>query len=137
MGDGVEMPEEKQTDAEAALADDQAFYPYLKQELNLHLLHDNTVYKSRDSWMPLIAHLMRHDKVLGTYDPILYLSDFWVLMRDLVLVDIENLDRIRKVQAGEKQEGEESMDEKAIEKLNFDGKVKLTWDNYSTTYASY
>ena len=29
------------------------------------------------------------------------------------------------------------MDEKAIEKLNYDGKVKLTWDNYSITYASY
>ena len=58
-------------------------------------------------------------------------------MRDLVLVDTESLDRIRKVREGVKQEGEESMDEKAIEKLNWDGKVKLTWDNYSLTYASY
>ena len=60
-----------------------------------------------------------------------------MLMRDLVLVDTESLDRIRKVREGVKQEGEESMDEKAIEKLNWDGKVKLTWDNYSLTYASY
>jgi len=68
----------------------------------------------------------------------MYMSDFWGLMRDLVLVDTENIDRIRKVRAGEKQEGDtDTMTEKEIEKLNFEGKVKLTWDNYSLTYASY
>ena len=29
------------------------------------------------------------------------------------------------------------MSEKQIENLNFNGKLRLTWDNYSTTYLIY
>ena len=68
---------------------------------------------------------------LGLHAPIVYLSDFWVLMRDLVRVDKENIDRIRRVRDGEKQEGDDKMTEKEIEKLNFDGKLRLTWDNWT------
>ena len=35
------------------------------------------------------------------YDPILYLSDFWQLRRDMILADDENLERIQKVRDGE------------------------------------
>ena len=71
------------------------------------------------------------------HSPITYISDFWVLMRDLVRMDKESIDRIRRVRDGEKQEGDDKMTEKDIEKLNFDGKLRLTWDNWSMTYLIY
>ena len=101
MGD-FEMPEQKETEEEALESADQVYHPYLKQELNLHIIFDNTVYQSANGFIPLVAHLIRYDKSLGTFYPILYPSDFWVLMRDLVLVDKESVDRIRKVKAGER-----------------------------------
>ena len=58
-------------------------------------------------------------------------------MRDLVRMDKESIDRIRRVKDGEKQEGDDKMTEKDIEKLNFDGKLRLTWDNWSMTYLIY
>ena len=58
-------------------------------------------------------------------------------MRDLVRMDKESIDRIRRVRDGEKQEGDDKMTEKDIEKLNFDGKLRLTWDNWSMTYLIY
>ena len=66
---------------------DLTYYPYLKQEINLHLVCDTSAYESRRSLMPTVAHLFSFDHWLGLYDPIVYLSDFWVLMRDLILLD--------------------------------------------------
>ena len=87
----------------------------------------------------MLGHLIRTDQLreLGLYEPIVYLSDFWVLMRDLILVDEESLERIKRVKNGEKQEGTDEMTEKDIEKLNYEGKVLLTWDNYNMRYAGY
>lgn len=136
MNDGVEMPPEKVDEANDPTKD-ETYYPYLKPELNLHVICDTTVYKDTSGIIPMVAHLFNYDATLGFYTPILYLSDFWVLMRDFVMMDQEGLDRIHKVQAGEKQEGDADMTEKEIEKLNFDGKVLLTWDNYSITYVTY
>ena len=87
--------------------------------------------------MPNVAHLFSADQMLGFYEPIVYLSDFWVLMRDLILLDPERLDRIKRVQAGEKQEGTAEMTEKDIENLNYAGKVLLTWDNFNMRYVGY
>ena len=85
----------------------------------------------------MISHLYKTDSLLGLYDPIVYLSDFWVLMRDLILVDLESLERIKKVKAGETQVGDEKLTEKEVANLNYAGKLYLTWDNFSTTYLSY
>ena len=38
------MPEEKLDEKEAAEAEDLTYYPYLKQMLNLHIVHDQQVY---------------------------------------------------------------------------------------------
>lgn len=82
--------------------------------------------------------MARYDASLGVYEPIVYLSDFWVLMRDLVLVNPESIERIEKVRAGEKIDTDNTdLPEKEIEKRNWNGQLKLTWDNYSVTYASY
>lgn len=85
----------------------------------------------------MLGHYIRYEQQLGLHAPIVYLSDFWVLMRDLVRMDKESIDRIRRVRDGEKQEGDDKMTEKDIEKLNFDGKLRLTWDNWSMTYLIY
>lgn len=85
----------------------------------------------------MISHLYKTDSLLGLYDPVVYLSDFWVLMRDLILVDLESLERIKKVKAGETQVGDEKLTEKEVANLNYAGKLYLTWDNFSTTYLSY
>lgn len=58
-------------------------------------------------------------------------------MRDLILLDEERLERINKVKSGEKQTGDDNSSEKDIENLNYAGKLRLTWDNYHLTYATY
>lgn len=60
-----------------------------------------------------------------------------MLMRDLILVDEENIERIKKVKAGERQEGTSEMTEKEIENLNYAGQVLLTWDNFNMRYVGY
>ena len=60
-----------------------------------------------------------------------------MLMRDLILVDEENIERIKKVKAGERQEGTTEMTEKEIENLNYAGQVLLTWDNFNMRYVGY
>ena len=71
------------------------------------------------------------------YDPILYLSDFWQLRRDMILADDENLERIQKVRDGETFGDPENQSEAELKNLNWDGKIKLTWDNYSIVYFMY
>lgn len=73
-------PEEGQAEEE----EDLTYYPYLKQELHLHVVHDTTVYKDRGSLIPMTQNYYHFDDQLGMYDPVVLLSDFWVLNRDLV-----------------------------------------------------
>lgn len=85
-----------------------------------------------------MLHSFYHvDPTLGMYEPIVYLSDFWVLMRDLIHLDEERVELIQKVKAGETQKGDENMTEKQVENLNYSGKLRLTWDNYSLTHITY
>lgn len=118
---------------------DKTYYPYLKQLLNLHVVCDTSVYESKASFPPNVYHLLKPgvDRYLGLYRPIVYLSDFWVLMRDLIIIDAESIERIKKVRSGEKQIGTEEMSDKEIENLNFNGKVLLTWDNFNMRYVGY
>jgi len=103
------MPQEKK---EGDSEEDEKYFPYMKQELHLHVLCDTSVYKDRTQLIPMIQHLYKIDSTLGMYDPVIYLSDFWVLIRDLILLDDEGLERIKKVQAGEKQEADDELTEK-------------------------
>ena len=75
--------------------------PYLKQELNLHLIFELATYKGRGELIPYIKDLYKIDYFTGLYEPIVYLSDFWVLDRDLIPVNNESLDRIKRVRGGE------------------------------------
>lgn len=131
------MPKEKKEGEGAETEEDLTYYPYLKQELHLHVVYDTSIYKDRSELAPMNSHLYKIDYLLGLYDPIVYLSDFWVLMRDLILVDLESLERIKKVRAGEIQKGDEKQTEKEVVNLNYAGKLHLSWDNFSSTYLTY
>lgn len=84
LGGDLAMPEEKAGEEEQAEAEDETYYPYLKQKLNMHLIYDTTIYKDRYGVHPHLNSLFKIDTTLGLYDPILFLSDFWVLTRDLI-----------------------------------------------------
>ena len=45
-----EAPSEGNEDEE----EDQTYYPYLKQELNLHVVYDTMIYKNRQGLIPMI-----------------------------------------------------------------------------------
>ena len=116
--------------------------PHLKQELNLHLIFEIATYKSRAELVPFIKHLYKIDYFTGMFEPIIYLSDFWVLNRDLISLDEDSLDRMTRVRNGEHQSESPTINaadltEKDIENLNNKGAVHLTWDNYSLHYFSF
>ena len=127
------MPKEKSDSEEV----DETYYPHLKREINFHMVCDTSIYKSVQQIHPLLHQHFSIDHVLGLYEPILYVSDFWHMQRDLIMLEEESIDRIHKVRAGEVQEGEEGAEEFQIKKLNFDGNVKFTFDNYYINYLSY
>ncbi len=52
LGGDIPMPEEKLDEKEAEEAEDLTFYPYLKRKLNLHIVHDTSIYQSRMSVAP-------------------------------------------------------------------------------------
>ena len=69
----------------------------------MHLVFDVSKYKSRGDLIPQLKDYYKIDYFTGLYEPILYLSDFWVINRDLIAVDDESLDRIKRVRDGEVQ----------------------------------
>jgi hypothetical protein len=130
------MPKTKEGDDEK----DETYYPHLKQEINFNLIYDTTIYSNSNKGQqpnPLIQKHFAIDRVLGFFDPILYVSDFWHMQRDLVIVDDESVERMNKVRGGEEQEGEEGAEDFELRKLNFAGDVKFTFSNYNINYLGY
>ena len=93
-----DMPKEKA--AEDDEDKDDTYYPHLKREINFHVVCDHSIYKDMRQVNPLVARQFIVDHHLGMYEPILYVSDFWHLQRDLILLDQESLERIQKVRDG-------------------------------------
>ena len=90
----------------------------------------------------MLYYHITYNENLGLYDPIVYLSDFWYLRRDLILMDNSALDRIKKVKSGESIEDDPNikkadLTEFDLARLNFDGKIKITFDNYNMNYLAY
>lgn len=106
--------------------DELPYLPYLKQELNLHLVFENAQYKSRAELVPYIEKRYKIDYFTGLFEPLIYMSDFWQLERDLIPIDAESLDRMRRVRGGERQTESSTviaadMTEKDLENLNNSG----------------
>lgn len=65
---------------------DKTYYPYFKPEIYVYLVLDTTSYTS-NSFPPPVANAVKLDFDTMTYDPIIYLSDYWVLKKNLILVN--------------------------------------------------
>lgn len=85
------MPKEKENPDEPK---DETFYPHLKREINLHIVTDSSVYPDFEPipWQ-LRMHLM-HDSRLGTFDPVVYPSDFWHLKKHLLLLNETSIEKL-------------------------------------------
>ena len=70
---------------------------------------------------------MEIDRQLGLFTPILYVSDFWHLLKDLTLLDQTN---VEKVIAGNLTIDEETS-------LAFDGNLTLTYHTMPVAHLIY
>ena len=53
----------------------------------MNLIYDNTPYQ-KDGTMPSeVAQALKVDWKKGTYQPIIYLSDFWILKKHLIPIN--------------------------------------------------
>ena len=70
---------------------DDKLYPHWKQELYLNVICDHTKYPKNSMHTgvmpPAVAANLKVDSEAIAYEPILYLSDFWHLKRDHVLLN--------------------------------------------------
>lgn len=66
--------------------EDKTFYQYFKKEIYLYLIHDTTAYQLT-SLPPPVADAIKINEQTHTYWPIVYLSDYWLLKKDLVMVN--------------------------------------------------
>lgn len=78
-------PEIKYSKDEDEVLDDK-YYPYFKKELYLYVVHDPHTYQPSQIPEP-IAKKLRIDYEVMHYQPIIYLSDYWLLKRDMVMVN--------------------------------------------------
>jgi Cleft lip and palate transmembrane protein 1 (CLPTM1) len=87
LSDDIPLPEQKKALSEIE-EDDGKYYSYFKKELYLYLIYDNSAYSTADGGPPIqIRDKMRIDHETNMYYPITYLSDYWVLKRDLIMIN--------------------------------------------------
>lgn len=72
--------------------DDGKFFQYFKKELYLYLIYDNSAYSANEGPPIQIRQLMQLNYETMSYSPIIYLSDYWCLKKDMVLVNDTLLD---------------------------------------------
>ena len=58
MNEGIDIKEKEE---EGSNAKDETYYPYLKPELNLHIICDTTVYTNTQGFIPMLTHLLQYD----------------------------------------------------------------------------
>ena len=87
LSDDIPMPAQKETKAEE---DDGKYHAYFKKELYLYLIYDPATYGLGEGGngppAPILSH-MRIDRSVNHYFPIVYLSDYWCLKKDLVHIN--------------------------------------------------
>ncbi len=86
LTDDIPLPEAKKT-ADEEKEDDGRYYMYFKKELYLYVIFDNSAYQTSDGIPIQIKPYMRIDHQTNSYYPMTYLSDYWVLKKDLVMVN--------------------------------------------------
>lgn len=78
--DDVPAPKEKVVEEEV----DENYYPYWKGAIDCNLIFDTTEYNMANSNIPKeVAQKLKLDFSRYTFEPIVYLSDFWVLKKHM------------------------------------------------------
>lgn len=92
---------------------------------------DFTQYPSTNQIPPQLARFFRIDFNFGLFEPIQYISDFWCLMRDMILLDEPKMNRIMQVQKEgiSERDPADKRDEFEIKRDNFGGTVRFTYSN--------
>jgi hypothetical protein len=85
LTDDIPMPQPKEEKQDEE--DDGKYFPYFKPQLYLYLVYDNTAYQMPQGPPPQIKDKFKIHYETNMYEPIIYLSDYWVLKKDLVLVN--------------------------------------------------
>lgn len=77
----------------ASEVQDDNYYPFWQPELYINLLVDHSKYSksSQAAIPPEIAKALKTDLDKNAYEPIIYLSDFWNLQKNMVELN-ETLD---------------------------------------------
>lgn len=89
----VKQVETKEKNEEGIeVEEDKTFYQYFKKELYLYLILDQNTYTTK-SLPPPVAKNIKFDLETMTYDPIIYLSDYWLLKKDMVMIN-ETVDEL-------------------------------------------
>ena len=79
----------------------EPYLPYLKPEVCGYVVFDSEVYDgAMTSSNVFYTAMIRSDKMTGLYIPLTYLSDFWVLMKELIEVEPESDKRTVTIRAG-------------------------------------
>lgn len=79
-----DLPPVEMKQDEDAEPDDDTFYPHWKPVIDLNLIHETTAYtKTGDIPRELYSYL-QVDFDTYTYQPIMYMSDFWVLKKHMI-----------------------------------------------------
>lgn len=78
--------------AKSEEATDLKYLPHLKPAVSLYLIYDDSAYMTRfeDANVYLRSYL-GGDQSLGLFYPILYASDFWVLRKELQVLNSTDL----------------------------------------------
>ena len=58
------------------------------------MVYDTQIYKDVRQINPLLQRKFVIDHVLGLFEPLLYVSDFWHMQRDLIILEKESIERI-------------------------------------------
>jgi len=83
---GAPQPKQKEEEDPEEEVDD-TFYPHWKPVIDLNVIYDQTHYDVGAPMSSEVARNIRIDQRQMKYQPILYLSDFWLLKRDYVLLN--------------------------------------------------
>jgi len=89
-----DIPPPKQKEASADLStgnndtkDDDNVYPHWKTLIDLNLIFDATFYNTNGPMPSEMARVLKVDWDTMSYAPIIYMSDFWLLKKNMVLLN--------------------------------------------------
>lgn len=80
-----DVPIAKKPTSEDSDSEEDFYYPHWKHQIDINLICDDSLYNVTAAIPSEISRGLRGkiDWQTATYEPIIYLSDFWLLKKDL------------------------------------------------------